>query len=82
VVLVRERQRELRIYHQGQLITTLTKRPRSHDIVQHPDQFKGVEPVAPLGRTDRPLGHQVTGPVVSVRNLAEYDQLFGVEVSS
>ncbi len=82
VVLVRERQRELRIYHQGQLITTLTKRPRSHDIVQHPDQFKGVEPVAPLGRTDRPLGHQVKGPVVSVRNLAEYDQLFGVEVSS
>lgn len=82
VVLVRERQRALRIYHQGQLITTLTKRPRSHDIVQHPDQFKGVEPVAPLNRTDRPLGHQVAGPVVSVRNLAEYDQLFGVEVSS
>src|SRR6266699_129791 len=82
VVLVRERKLELRIYHQGQLITTLTKRPRSHDIVQHPDQFKGVEPVAPLNRTDRPLGHQVAGPVVSVRNLAEYDQLFGVEVSS
>lgn len=82
VVLVRERKLELRIYHQGQLITTLTKHPRSQDIVQHPDQFKGVEPVAPLNRTDRPLGHQVKGPVVSVRNLAEYDQLFGVEVSS
>ena len=39
VVQVRERQLHLRVFAKGSLIATLTKRPRSQEIVQHPDQF-------------------------------------------
>lgn len=82
VVLVRERHRTLHIYQQGNLITTLSKQPRSQEIVWHPDQFTGVSPAPSIRRTEKPLGHQVEAPTVMVRPLAEYDQLFGVEVLS
>jgi hypothetical protein len=82
VVLVRERHRTLRVYQQGQLITTLAKQPRSQEIVFHPEQFAGVSPAPSIRRTDKPLGHQVEAPTVAVRSLSEYDQLFGVEVQA
>ena len=82
MVLVRERERELRIFHQGSLIATVPKHPRSQEIVIHPDQFRDVAPVPSLRQREKPLGHQVQAPFVAVRALAEYDQLFGVEVSS
>lgn len=44
VVLVRERQRELRMFYQGQLIATVRKHPRSQEMVLHPDQFRDVAP--------------------------------------
>jgi transposase len=81
VVLVRERQRELRIFHQGNLIATLQKQPRSQEIVIHPDQFRDVAPAPSLRQSTKPLGHQVEAPPVTVRDLAEYDQLFAVEVA-
>lgn len=79
VVLVRERHRTLRIYHQGQLIATLAKQPRSQEIVWHPDQFVGVQPAPSTQRMNHPVGHQVEAPVVTVRPVSEYDQIFGVE---
>jgi transposase len=82
MVLVRERGRDLRIFHQGSLIATVQKHPRSQEIVIHPDQFRDVAPVPSLRQREKPLGHQVQAPLVAVRALAEYDQLFGVEVSS
>jgi hypothetical protein len=81
VVLVRERARELRIFHQGTLIATLQKHPRSQEIVIHPEQFRDVAPAPSLRQSEKPLGHQVLSPPVTIRSLAEYDQLFGVEVS-
>ena len=81
MVLVRERGRDLRIFHQGSLIATLQKQPRSQEIVIHPDQFRDVAPVPSLRQSEKPLGHQVQAPAVAIRSLAEYDQLFGVEVS-
>ncbi len=82
VVLVRERHRTLRISHQGHLIVTLQKQPRSQEIVVHPEQFSGVAPTPSLRRTDKPLGHQIEAPTVIVRPLSEYDHLFGVEALS
>jgi hypothetical protein len=82
VVLVRERHRTLRISHQGHLIVTLQKQPRSQEIVVHPEQFSGVAPTPSLRRTDKPLGHQIEAPTVVVRPLSEYDHLFGVEALS
>ncbi len=81
MVLVRERARELRIFHQGTLVATLQKQPRSQEIVIHPEQFLDVAPTPSLRKTEKPLGHQVQAPPVAVRSLAEYDRLFGVEVS-
>ncbi len=81
-VFVRERHCTLRVYHQGQLITTLQKHPRSQEIVFHPEQFVGVSPGASIRRADKPLGHQVEAPSIIVRPLTDYDQLFGVEVHS
>jgi transposase len=82
VVLVREHHRSLRIYQQGQFITSLSKQPRSHDIVVHPEQFTAVAPVAAMGPATKPVGHQVDPVPVAVRSLHEYDQLFGVEVGA
>ena len=80
MVLVRERARELRIFHQGSLIATVQKHPRSQEIVIHPEQFRDVAPAPSLRQSEKPLGHQVQAPPVAIRSLAEYDQLFGVEV--
>ena len=81
VVLVRERHRHLRVFHQGQLITTLDKHPRSQEIVQHPEQFRTVSPTGSLRQAEKPLGHQIDLPDVAVRPLVEYDQLFGLEAA-
>jgi hypothetical protein len=48
--------------------------------VIHPDQFRDVAPAPSLRQRETPLGHQVLSPTVAIRSLAEYDQLFGVEV--
>ena len=81
VVLVRERHRHLRVFHQGQLIAVLDKRPRSQEIVQHPEQFRTVSPTGSLRQAEKPLGHQIDLPDVAVRPLVEYDQLFGLEAA-
>lgn len=79
-VLVRKRQRELRIFYQGQLVATHQVRARSTEIVLHPQQFLGVPPTPALLQKLRPLAHQISAPAVETRSLAEYDQLFGLEV--
>jgi len=56
MVQVRERQLQLRVFSKGSLIATLTKRPRSQDIVQHPDQFSKVSPTGALRKTEQPDG--------------------------
>jgi hypothetical protein len=81
LVLIRERHRHLRVFSQGQLIVTLQKRPRSQDIVLHPEQFHNVAPAAAMRKAAQPLGHQVDAPAVATRSLIEYDQLFGLEVA-
>ena len=81
VVQVRERQLQLRVFAKGSLIATLTKRPGSQEMVQHPTQFSKVSPTGSLRKTEQPLGHQVMPPTVEIRNLAEYDQLFSQEVT-
>ena len=79
LVQVCKRHRELTVFYQGQLIATHQVRPRSSDIVEHPDQFQGVPPTPSLRQALRPIGHQIEAPNVAVRPLAEYDQLFGLE---
>ena len=81
MVQVRERHQQVRVFAKGSLIATLNKRPRSQDIVQHPDQFSKVSPTGSLRKTAQPLGHQVTPPRVEIRDLAEYDQLFSLEAT-
>jgi hypothetical protein len=81
MVQVRERAHELRVVRQGQLIATLHKRPRSQEIVLHPEQFRHVAPASAHRQALKPIGHQVKAPSVAIRKLSEYDQLFGVEVS-
>ncbi|GAC1350137.1 MAG: hypothetical protein NVSMB27_29780 [Ktedonobacteraceae bacterium] len=76
MVQVRERQLQLRVFAKGRLIAQLHKRPRSQEIVQHPDQFRKVSPTGSLRKTEQPLGHHITPPIVEIRNLADYDQLF------
>ena len=80
-VLVCKRGRELRIFYQGQMVATHQVRPRSAEIVVHPQQFAGVPPTPSLGQRLRPLGHQISAPQVQVRSLSEYDHLFGLEVT-
>lgn len=79
MVQVRKRQRDLQVFFAGQLIATHQIRPRSQDIVLHPDQFTNVPATPSLRQAVRPLGHQVTAPSVLIRSLSEYDQLFGLE---
>jgi Integrase core domain len=79
-VQVRERAREVRVFQHGQLIATLQKRPRSQEIVLHPEQVRHVVPASAQRQALKPLGHRVEVPAVAIRPLAEYDQLFGVEV--
>ena len=79
MIQVREHHRELHIFHQGHQIATVKKHPRSQQIVAHPDQFQGVAATSPLRPEHHPVGYQVEAPVVAVRPLKEYDQLFGIE---
>jgi transposase len=79
IVQVRKRGRELRIFSHGALVATHQIRPRSAEIVMHPEQFVGVPPTPSLRATMRPVGHQVEPPTVLTRPLAEYDRLFGLE---
>jgi hypothetical protein len=81
MVQVRKRHRELRIFYQGRLVATHQVRPRSAEIVLHPQQFAGVPPTPSLRQTVRPVGHQIPAPQVEIRPLAEYDHLFGLEVA-
>jgi hypothetical protein len=82
MVQVRKRGRELRVFSGGQLIATHQIRPNSQDIVEHPEQWKGVLPAPSLRSTQRPLGHQVKSQTtVLTRPLTEYDQLFGLEAA-
>lgn len=81
LVGVRDRQRTLRIFHQGLLIVTLQKRPRSQDIVLHPDQFRTVASASSIRHAAEPLAHQIEAPSVTTRPLSDYDQIFGLEVA-
>ncbi len=81
-VQVRDRQGLLSVWHQGQLLHTVVKRPQSPEMVPHPDQFRDVPPAAARRRLDEPLGHQVAPPAVAHRSLAEYDHLCGVGVAA
>ena len=82
VVQVRERAGQLRVFTQGMLVTTLHKRPRSQEMVLHPDQFAKVSPTGAIRQALKPLGHQVETPSVAIRDLAEYDRLFQAGVAS
>lgn len=82
MVQVREKSHQLRVFSAGQLIAELTKRPRSQEIVLHPDQFRNVVPTAAQRLANQPIGHQITTPQVAHRPLSEYDQIFGVEVKA
>jgi transposase len=77
-VQVAERQGEVRIWHQGQLVLTVAARCQSGQVVTHPDQFRTVLPAAQARRAHVPVGHQVPAPAVAQRSLAEYDWLCGV----
>ncbi len=68
MVQVRKRHRELRIFYQGQLVATHQVRPRSAEIVLHPQQFAGVSPTPPLRQLLRPVGHQISAPEVEMRS--------------
>lgn len=82
MVQVRKKQRELRVFYQGQLIATHQVRPCSQEIVEHPDQWKGVLPTPSLRAALRPVGHQVErNTTILARPLTEYDQLFGLEAA-
>jgi len=80
VVQVRERHGVLSVWSAGQLLAELAKRPGSGEYVEHPDQFRTVAPAASRRSQVVPLGHLRAAPQVVKRDLAEYDQLCGVEV--
>jgi hypothetical protein len=80
VVQVRERHGVLSVWSAGQLLAELAKRPGSGEYVEHPEQFRTVAPAASRRSQVVPLGHLRAAPQVAKRDLAEYDQLCGVEV--
>jgi hypothetical protein len=75
LVQVRDRQSQLSIWSQGQLVLTVAKQPHSRTLVPHPDQFRDVPSAAARQRLHEPLGHHLPPPPVVQRPLAEYDQL-------
>jgi hypothetical protein len=77
---VRERAGQVLVWSGGQRVLVAAKHTRSHDLVPHPDQFRGVVSAAAAARGTRPLGHQVSAPVVPLRDLREYDWLYGVQL--
>ncbi len=81
-VLIRERHRLLTFWSAGVQVLSLTKRPRSQEIVTHPEQFRDILSAAAHKRVAQPLAHQVSAPPVASRPLGEYDRLCGVEVGA
>jgi hypothetical protein len=79
-VQVRERAGQVLVWSGGQRVLVAAKHARSRDLVPHPDQFRGVVSAAAAARGTRPLGHQVSAPVVPLRDLREYDWLYGVQL--
>src|SRR5258708_24284923 len=79
-VQVRERHGLLTVWSHGQMLVELTKRPQSQLTISHPDQFCTVATASARRAQVVPLGHLRAVPQVLSRNLAEYDQLYGVEV--
>jgi len=79
-VQIRERAGQVLVWSGGQRILVAAKHARSHDLVPHPDQFRGVASAAAAARGTRPLGHQIAAPVVPLRDLRDYDWLYGVEM--
>ncbi|MDQ6661883.1 MAG: IS21 family transposase [Chloroflexota bacterium] len=82
VVQVREWHGVLKVWHAGQLVVELAKRPQSQTHVEHPDQFRGIPPAASRHTQSVPMGHLRPAPQVQTRALAEYDQICGLEVSA
>src|SRR5712691_7318749 len=81
VVQVREWHGILKVWHSGQLLVELAKRPQSQSHVDHPEQFRGVPPAASRPALVIPIGHLRPAPQVRARELAEYDQLCGVRAA-
>ena len=79
VVLVREQHHQLLVFSSHQLIATIVKRPRSQEIVLHPDQFRTVASASAARQAAQPIGHQISAPDVARRPLTEYDRIFGLE---
>jgi hypothetical protein len=69
------------VWHAGQLLAELAKRPQSQTHVEHPDQFRGIPPAASRHAQSVPMGHLRPAPQVQTRALREYDQFCGLEVS-
>jgi hypothetical protein len=80
LVQVRERHGVLSVWKAGQLLAEVAKRSASGEHVEHPDQFRNVAPAASRHAQVVPIGHLRAVPQVVKRDLAEYDQLCGVEV--
>ncbi len=80
LVQVRERHGVLSVWKAGQLLAEVAKRAASGEHVEHPDQFRNVAPAASRHALVVPIGHLRPAPQVVKRDLAEYDQLCGVEV--
>ena len=72
----------IRVWHAGQLLIELAKRPQSQTHIEHPDQFRGIPPAASRQAQVVPLGHLRPAPQVHARELIEYDQLYGLEVAA
>ncbi len=79
-VQVRERAGQLAIWSGGERLLVIAKHAQSRAVVPHPDQFRGVAPAAAALRATIPLGHRIPAPLVALRDLGEYDRLWGVGV--
>jgi hypothetical protein len=79
LVQVRERQGVLSVWKAGQRLCEVAKRSASGEHLEHPDQVRNVAPAASRRAQVAPIGHLRPVPQVLKRDLAEYDQLCGVE---
>lgn len=82
VVQVQQWHGVLKVWHAGQLLAELAKRPPSQTHVEHPDQFRGIPPTASQHAHSVPMGHLRPAPQVQTRALTEYDQFCGLEASA
>ena len=80
VVQVRERHGMLSVWSGGQLLAEWAKRAGSGERMEHPEQFRTVAPAASRRAQVIPIGHLRAVPQVMKRDLADNDQLCGVEV--